>query len=89
MKNIIAKKAFPRITSLIAFILLLFIIPFFVSSGYVIQSLIMVFLYAYWSSAFNIISGFAGQLSIGHAAYIGRDAYVTAIMFNEFQIVHG
>lgn len=62
------------------------ILPVFVSSGYIIQSLIMVLLYAYWSSAYNIVSGFAGQLSIGHAAYIGTGAYVTAILFNQYHV---
>ncbi len=66
--------------------LVLILIPIFISSGYIIQSLIMVLLYAYWASAWNIIGGYGGQLSIGHATYAGVGAYVTAIMFMEYNI---
>ena len=32
---------------------------------------VMVLLYAYWSIAWNIIGGMAGQISFGHAVFIG------------------
>lgn len=75
-----------KLIALIGFIILLFLVPVFISSGYIIQSLIMVLLYAYWASSWNIIGGYGGQLSIGHATYVGVGAYVTAIMFTEYSV---
>lgn len=65
-------------------LLILALIPIFISSGFIIQSLIIVILFAYWSSSLNIISGYAGQLSIGHSVYVGIGAYVTTILFNTY-----
>lgn len=67
-------------------LLLLVLLPIFISSGYIIQSLIMVLMYAYWASAWNIIGGYGGQLSIGHATYAGVGAYTTAILFSEYSL---
>lgn len=58
----------------------------FIQSGYILQSLIMVLLYAYWASCWNIVSGFAGSISMGHATYIGVGAYVTTILLRTYNI---
>jgi branched-chain amino acid transport system permease protein len=42
--------------------------------------------FAYLSMAYNIISGYGGQLSLGHAAYVGIGAYTSTIMFTQFGI---
>lgn len=42
---------------------------------------ILIFFFAYMSQAWNIIGGFAGQLSIGHAAFFGMGAYVSTLLF--------
>lgn len=39
--------------------------------------LMKVLAFALWASAFNLLLGFAGLLSFGHAAYFGFSAYVT------------
>src|SRR4029079_75466 len=36
--------------------------------------------------AWNIMMGFAGQLSLGHAIYVGLSAYVAAMLFVQFGI---
>jgi branched-chain amino acid transport system permease protein len=43
-------------------------------------------LYAYWGSAWNIISGFGGQKSLGHAAFAGIGAYTSTVLFIEFHL---
>src|SRR5712692_2034601 len=35
---------------------------------------------AYLGQAWNILGGYAGQLSVGHAAFVGIGAYVTAVL---------
>ena len=43
--------------------------------------LILVFLAAYTGQAWNIMMGFAGLLSLGHALYVGLGAYVAAALY--------
>lgn len=46
----------------------------------------MVLLYAFWSVAWNIVGGMAGQISFGHAAFIGCGAYTSSVLFVHFGI---
>lgn len=53
----------------------------FVAPGaeYALDVLFLVVLYGAMSAGWNIIGGFAGQVSFGHAAFLGIGAYTTAI----------
>jgi branched-chain amino acid transport system permease protein len=52
-----------------------------VASTYLL-SVLVVFLFAsYLGQAWNIMMGFAGQLSLGHALYVGLGAYLSAALF--------
>jgi branched-chain amino acid transport system permease protein len=42
---------------------------------------ILIFFFAFLSQAWNIIGGFAGQLSLGHAAFFGIGAYVSTVCY--------
>ena len=48
--------------------------------------LILIFYFAYIGQAWNIMMGFAGQLSLGHALYVGLGAYTAAALFVHFGI---
>ena len=39
--------------------------------------------YAILASSWNIIGGYAGQTSFGHAAFLGMGAYVTGILWSQ------
>jgi len=65
----------------ILFFTTLFIVPVLTNSHLILNILIMVFFYAYLSLAWNILAGFAGQYSLGHAAYLGIGAYTTALLY--------
>ncbi len=52
-----------------------------VSNDYLISVLILILLSAYIGQAWNIMMGFAGLLSLGHALYIGLGAYISAALF--------
>jgi branched-chain amino acid transport system permease protein len=54
--------------------------PFIVQERYAQHVLILILLYVTLGSAWNILGGFAGQLSIGHAAFFGIGAYSAAIL---------
>lgn len=55
-------------------------LPRFVESTYVLHLLILVFINAVAGSAWNLVGGYAGQYSIGHAAYFGVGAYTTMLL---------
>ena len=59
--------------------------PRFVSD-YLLTALILVLYFAYVGQAWNIMMGFAGQLSLGHSIYVGLGAYTTAGLFIHFGI---
>ncbi len=52
--------------------------------GYVTTVAIMIGVYAIVAVGLNIIVGFAGQISLGHAAFFGIGAYATAILCTKF-----
>jgi branched-chain amino acid transport system permease protein len=57
-----------------------------VADRYAISVLILIFYFAYLGQAWNLMMGFAGQLSLGHALYVGLGAYVSAMLWVYFGI---
>lgn len=51
-----------------------------VLSSYLITIFILIFFYAYLGQAWNLVGGYAGQLSAGHAAYVGIGGYTSAVL---------
>jgi branched-chain amino acid transport system permease protein len=54
------------------------------ASDYLLSILILILYFAYTGQAWNVMMGFAGQLSLGHALYVGIGAYTTAALFIHF-----
>lgn len=50
-------------------------------SGYLITILITIVIYAILAHSLNIITGHAGQISLGHAAFFGIGAYSSAMFY--------
>jgi branched-chain amino acid transport system permease protein len=63
----------------------LFAAPFFVND-YLLTVLILIFYFAYTGQAWNILTGFTGYLSLGHAIYVGLGAYTTAALYVHFGV---
>jgi len=59
--------------------LILLALPFWVSSTWQ-NLLITVFYYAFLGQAWNILGGYASQLSLGHAAFFAIGAYTSAVL---------
>ena len=73
------------IALLAALLLLMVIAPLFVGD-YLLTVLILILYFAYTGQAWNIMMGFAGQLSLGHALYVGLGAYTAAALYVHFGI---
>ena len=54
--------------------------PLILETRYSQHVMILVLLYVALGSAWNILGGFAGQLSLGHAAFFGIGAYTSAVI---------
>jgi branched-chain amino acid transport system permease protein len=57
-----------------------------IAGDYLLTVLILILYFAYIGQAWNIMMGFAGQLSLGHALYIGLGAYTAAALYVHFGI---
>jgi branched-chain amino acid transport system permease protein len=59
---------------------LLGIVPLATSSNVVLNFLVVVLLIALVGQGWNLLGGYGGQYSFGHAAFFGTGAYVTAVL---------
>ncbi len=60
-------------------------LPFF-AGDYLITVLILILYFAYVGQAWNVMMGFAGQLSLGHALYVGLAGYLAAFLFKDYGV---
>ncbi len=71
--------------ALAVFVTLMAVVPLF-ASNYVLSVLVVVLFAAYFGQAWNLLMGIAGQLSLGHALYVGLVAYASAVLFVRFDL---
>ena len=68
---------------LAALLALLLVFPAF-ASGYLLAIGFLILYFTYVGKAWNIMMGFAGQLSLGHSLYVGLGAYAAAALYVHF-----
>ena len=61
-------------------------LPGVLKSSFAIDILIRILLFAFIGVAWNLMGGYAKQLSLGHAAYFGLGAYTSTLMQVDFGI---
>ncbi len=62
------------------------LLPAFVSSGVILNLVIMTLYATLLGQAWNILAGFGGQYSFGHAAFFGTGAYASAALQVHFGV---
>lgn len=69
-------------------VLLLFlaVLPHLLPNPFYVHIAIMMAIFAVLGGAWNIIGGYGGQLSLGHAAFFGTGAYVSTLLVNAYGI---
>src|SRR3954451_17663669 len=72
--------------ALLAVVLVVLVVAPVFANDYFLTVLILILYFAYTGQAWNILMGFAGQLSLGHALYVGLGAYTTAALYVHFGI---
>jgi len=76
----------PRVLVMLAVLLALLVAAPALLGGYGLSVLILVLYFAYVGQAWNIMMGFAGQLSLGHALYAGLGGYAAAGLYFHYGI---
>jgi branched-chain amino acid transport system permease protein len=57
-----------------------------VANSYVLSVATLILFFAYTGQAWNVMMGFAGQLSLGHSLYVGVAAYAAAGLFFHYGV---
>jgi branched-chain amino acid transport system permease protein len=68
-----------RYTPLVCVVALALLLPLIFPSGYYYRIGALVFIFALAAVGLNLLMGFAGQVSLGHAGFMGIGAYMAAI----------
>ena len=68
------------------FILLLLALPLVTTDPYLLRILILSSIFAIFAASWDLLSGFTGQMSFGHALFFGVGAYTAGILNTKFQI---
>jgi len=72
--------------ALTAVIAVMLVLPLAVKSSFALDILIRILLFAFIGTAWNLLGGYAKQLSLGHAAFFGLGAYTSTLLQIDFGI---
>jgi len=75
-----------RTGALVVLAIVMLGLPQVVTSSFAIDIFIRILLFSFIGVAWNLMGGYAKQLSLGHAAYFGLGAYTSTIMQIDFGI---
>lgn len=75
-----------QILSLVLVGVVSFGLPLVLRSPTYLHILILLYLYAYLTSSWNLVGGFAGVLPLGHAAFVGIGAYTSTVLSLQYGV---
>lgn len=70
----------------LAFFGTLALVPFAVRDAFFLNAMIHVFLFGTAAQGWNLIGGYAGQISFGHAVFFGLGAYTASLLLSRYGI---
>ena len=68
---------------LAAVFMILMLLPLFLDN-YALGIFVMIFFWAYVGQSWNVLTGYTGHISLGHALYVGIGAYATTFLAQTF-----
>ena len=68
---------------LAAVLLVLMVLPLFLGN-YALGIFVMIFFWAYVGQSWNVLTGYTGHISLGHALYLGIGAYASTYLAQSF-----
>ncbi len=63
-----------------------FCLPLVIRSATYLHILVLLLFYAYLTTSWNLVGGFAGVLPLGHAAFVGIGAYTSTVLSLQYGI---
>lgn len=81
-----ARLKSPGVLWLAVAAVVLLALPLAVTSAFAIDIFIRVLLFSFIGVAWNLMGGYAKQLSLGHAAYFGLGAYTSSILLIDYDV---
>jgi branched-chain amino acid transport system permease protein len=79
--NAIQRRRRRELLTGLVVLLILAVLPLPIRDVYTQNLIIITILYAGLSQAWNILGGYCGQISLGHALYFGIGGYVSTLLF--------
>ncbi len=74
-------KLIPSYKIFIGLLLILMVVfPFVITSSFALEILVRILLFAFIGTSWNLLGGYAKQLSLGHVAFFGLGAYTSTLM---------
>ncbi|MCO5119775.1 MAG: branched-chain amino acid ABC transporter permease [Burkholderiaceae bacterium] len=74
------------ILALVVLLAVLLVLPLALDR-YLLSVMILILYFAFVGQAWNVMMGFCGQLSLGHALYVGLGAYTSAALYQHFGMI--
>ena len=85
MKDLIKQKRL-RHALIIIFTLIIFILPFIITNNYYLSVLVIIGIHTIVVVGLCLLMGYAGQISLGHAAFYGLGAYSSGILTSTYNV---
>ena len=82
--GLLAQITRPQVYVSVLALSLILLIPLISGSPFLIHVFVTICVFAALSTAWTIVGGFAGQLSLGHMMFYGIGAYTTALLIQHF-----
>jgi branched-chain amino acid transport system permease protein len=82
--GLLSRIANPRVYVALIALSMLLIVPVLIDSTFVVHVFVTICIFGALSTAWNIVGGYAGQLSLGHTVFYGIGAYTTALLIQHF-----
>lgn len=67
--------------SYVIFLLILAVVPLFIKNPFMLTILLTAFFYAFLALTWNLVGGYAGQMSFAHALFLGVGGYTSTMFF--------
>ncbi len=82
--GLVSRLTHPRLYCTLIALALLLVIPLASGSPFLVHVFVTICVFAALATAWNIVGGYAGQLSLGHTVFYGIGGYTTALLIAHF-----
>jgi len=71
---------------IVVLLMILIILPLFIKNQYILHLIILVMMWAALGTSWNLLGGYTGQVSFGHAAFFGVGAYTACLLHTKLGV---